>query len=97
MVIVELRGWHLGAIGRAAALAFARVLGFATVVAALTPTIALAGVLTLASMLFFGSGLGRRSRSVLRGERGLQAGQQVRGLHRRTRACQQAGDSRAGD
>ena len=53
MVIVELRGWHLGAIGRAAALAFARVLGFATVFAALTPTIALAGVLTLASMLFF--------------------------------------------
>ena len=45
MVIVELRGGHLGAVGRAAALALARVLAFATVVAALTPTIALAGVL----------------------------------------------------
>jgi hypothetical protein len=56
-VIVELRGRHLGAVGRAAALALARVLSLATVVAALTPTIALAGVLTLASVLFFHLGV----------------------------------------
>jgi hypothetical protein len=95
MVIVELRGGHLGAVGRAAALALARVLAFATVVAALTPTIALAGVLTLASVLFLGRRLGRRS--VLCAKRGPHAGQQIRGLHRRACACEQTGNSRAGD
>jgi len=52
IVIVELRGRHLGAVGRTAALAFARVLAFAAVVARFTSTLALAGILTLASVLF---------------------------------------------
>lgn len=42
----------LRAIGRAAALAFARVFGFATVVACLTSAFAFAGVLSLASVFF---------------------------------------------
>src|ERR1700684_937830 len=44
---------HLGAVGCAAALAFARVLGFTAVVARFTSTLALARILTLASVLFF--------------------------------------------
>ena len=44
---------HLGAVGCAAALAFARVLAFAAVVARFTSALALAGILTLASVLFF--------------------------------------------
>ena len=44
---------HLGAVGCAAALAFARVLAFAAVVARFTSTLALARILTLTSVLFF--------------------------------------------
>jgi hypothetical protein len=43
---------HLGAVGCAAALAFARVLAFAAIVARFTSTLALARILTLASVLF---------------------------------------------
>src|ERR1700736_384339 len=45
--------WHLGAVGRTAALALARVLGFAAVVAGLAPALALARVLALTGVLFF--------------------------------------------
>ena len=95
MVIVELRGWHLGAVGLATALALARVLALATVIAALTSALALAGVLTLASVLFFYL-LVRRGGRILR-RRGVHAGQQVRRLNRRACACEQACDSRAGN
>src|SRR5882724_1924263 len=90
-----LRGW-LGTIGRAAALALARVLAFATVVAGLAAALALAGVLAFTGMLFLDLLVVFLVLVLAQcAERGLQRGEQSRGLGCRSGPSEQPRERRA--
>src|SRR6202048_4828628 len=84
---------HFAAVGRAAALAFARVLALATIVAGLAAALALAGVLAFTSVLFFHLLFGLLL-CILSGSGSLHPGEQIGSMDAGAGAREQARDRR---
>src|SRR6516225_1996627 len=88
---VQLQLVLLGAIGRTAALAFARVLAFATVLARLAAALAFAGVLSLAGVLLLFRV--QRGRDLTGARRNCRVGAaRISSIQAGHRATQQAGE-----